>query len=348
MAIALSETGCDVVYWEPWEPQGHLHTAESERKRRFAGLRRIGEGLQLLRCPVENYFELLEASQPEWVIFQWPYQATLIPPGLRSRTIYEMIDDHSLETVDDDFRITHDHWLKHADIVVGTADELVTQLRVSRADALLVPNGVRTEDWSRIAPYPVPKDLTAARQMQTVIGYYGAIADWLDSDMWLAAARKRPDWAFVLIGYPYGTHMEAEISRVNSLPNTFYLGRKPYHHLPAYLAHFDVATIPFRLNPITHACSPVKLFEFMAAGKPVVATPMREILKYQSVLFANSTEEFVAQIERALDLRKDPGRCRLLLAEADANTWRSRARQLCRAMEEPQKGGESSCLTPSP
>ena len=229
------------MYWEPWEPQGHLHTPESERKRRFAGLRRIGERLQLLRCPVQNYLELLEASQPEWVIFQWPYQAKLIPPGLRSRTIYEMIDDHSLETVDDDFRITHDHWLKHADIVVGTADELVTQLRVSRADALLVPNGVRTEDWSRSAPYPVPKDLTAARQMQTVIGYYGAIADWLDSDMWLAAARKRPDWAFVLIGYPYGAHMEAEIRRVNSLPNTFYLGRKPYHHLPAYLAHFDVA-----------------------------------------------------------------------------------------------------------
>lgn len=338
MAIALSEAGCDVVYWEPWELQEHLHTAESARKRQFAGRRRIGERLQLLRCPAEAYLELMEASQPEWVLFYWPYQAKLIPPGLRSRTIYEMIDDHSLERVDDDFKSTHAHWLKKADIVVGTADELVKQLRVSRTDALLVPNGVRAEDWSRVAPYPVPRDLVEARCMRVVVGYYGAIADWLDSEMWLAAARERPAWAFVWIGYPYGAQMEAEISRVNSLPNTFYLGRKPYHQLPAYLAHFDVATIPFKLNPITHACSPIKLFEFMAAGKPVVATPMREILKYQSVLFANSTGEFVAQIERALELRKDPGRRRLLLQEAKANTWSSRARELCRAMGEISKG----------
>lgn len=340
MAIALSEAGCDVVYWEPWEPQGHLHTAESERKRRFAGRRRIGDKLHLLRCPVHAYLELMEASQPEWILFYWPAQAKRIPPGLRSRTIYEMIDDHSLEEVDDDFKRVHDHWLKKADIVVGTSDELVRQLKAFRADAQLVPNGVRTEDWSRVAPHAVPKDLAAARRMSVVVGYYGAIAEWLDSEMWLTAARERPDWAFVWVGYPYGPQMETEISRVNSLPNTFYLGRKPYHQLPAYLAHFDVATIPFKLNPITHACSPIKLFEFMAAGKPVVATPMREILKYQSVLFANSTTEFVSQIGRALDLRKDPEWLRLVREEADANTWRSRARQLCRAMEETQKSDE--------
>ena len=85
MARALAEVGCDVVYWEPWEPQSHLHTAESDRERRFVGLRRMADRLQLLRCPGDTYVRLLTAVQPEWILFQWPYQARHIPPGCAAR-----------------------------------------------------------------------------------------------------------------------------------------------------------------------------------------------------------------------------------------------------------------------
>jgi glycosyltransferase involved in cell wall biosynthesis len=128
--------------------------------------------------------------------------------------------------------------------------------------------------------------------------------------------------------------MNVRIAEVTALPNAFYLGKKAYGELPAYLAHFDVATIPFVLNPVTHACSPVKLFEYMAAGKPVVATRMREILKYKSVRFAGTATEFVAEIEAALKLRENEDHRALLRAEAEANTWRARAETLVRAMEE--------------
>jgi teichuronic acid biosynthesis glycosyltransferase TuaH len=77
----------------------------------------------------------------------------------------------------------------------------------------------------------------------------------------------------------------------------------------------------------------VKLFEHMAAGKPVVASPMREILKYQSVLFAGTPEDFVQRVETALHQRQDPAYCQLLEREARENTWQQRAEALRHAIE---------------
>jgi len=339
MAIALGETGCEVVYWEPWLIQESLRTPASDRERNFTGLRQIGTNLSLLRCPLRQYLSLLRSCEPDWLMFGWPHQGAWIPKNSRSRTVYEMVDDHSLDAADAGWVRSHQRWVSKADVVVGTADDLMRQLRPNRPEALLLPNGVRMEDWATEAGQAVPADMVSARQKPVVVGYYGAIADWMDFDLWMAAARLRPAWAFVWIGYPYRPEVMNRIARVTALPNAFYLGKKPYRELPAYLAHFDVVTIPFLLNPITHACSPVKLFEFMAAGKPVVATRMREILKYRSVRFADMAEEFVAQIEAALKLRDDPDYRRLVRSEAEANTWRARAQVLCRAMEEKEQSG---------
>ncbi|MDH7568020.1 MAG: glycosyltransferase, partial [Armatimonadota bacterium] len=128
------------------------------------------------------------------------------------------------------------------------------------------------------------------------------------------------------------------IARLAALPNCFFLGPKAYGDLPGYVAHFDVATIPFRLNAITHSCSPVKLFEYMAAGKPVVTTPMREVLKYRSVLIGDTPQAFLEQVGRALLLRYDPGYRDLLAQEAAANTWTARAETLLAAAEAARVG----------
>ena len=350
MAIALGETGCEVVYWEPWEIHDAIRTNASDRERRFVGLRRIAPGVWLIRCPQETYKALLAAAQPEWILFYWPYQVADIPQGCPSRVVYEMIDDHALEATDENWDRLHDYWVSNADIVTGTADALVAELRVRRNDALLLPNGVRTEDWNRGIDHDVPSDLVEARQKPVVVGYYGAIADWFDFETWLGAARAHPDWAFVWIGYPYGAAMEAKIREATLTDNVYYLGKKPYAALPAYLQHFDVATIPFILNPITHATSPVKLFEYMAAGKPVVATKMREILKYSSVFFTDGGDDFVRSIDKALASRSDPAYLDLLAREAQANTWRERASTLgnvMHAVEARQACGEDIAVSSS-
>ena len=163
--------------------------------------------------------------------------------------------------------------------------------------------------------------------------YYGALAEWFDWPLWIHAAKARPNWSFVLIGPAYDGDVAAVHARVAAAPNIFYLGPKRYDELPGYMQFVDVATIPFVLNAITHACSPVKLFEYMAAGKPVVTTAMREVLKYKSVLVARSAEEFVCRLDEAVTKQHDPAYLALLRTEAEANTWHSRAMALKKALQ---------------
>jgi teichuronic acid biosynthesis glycosyltransferase TuaH len=165
----------------------------------------------------------------------------------------------------------------------------------------------------------------------------GVIAEWFDWETWEKAARNKPDWSFVLIGHPYDGNFAKIAGRISAFPNMYYLGPKPYHRLKFYLAQFDIATIPFIINNITNACSPVKLFEYMAAGKPVVTSPMQEILKYQSVLTAGTPEAFINRLDEALRLKDDPDYRLVLKREAEANTWRSRAEVLLRNVNNARK-----------
>ena len=117
-------------------------------------------------------------------------------------------------------------------------------------------------------------------------------------------------------------------NRLTRAKNVHWLGEKKYEELPAYVRHFDVATIPFVINEITLSTSPVKLFEYMAAGKPIVATDLPECRKYRSVLLARDKAEFAAQLAAAIELAGNAEYRKTLFEEARANTWRSRFEQI--------------------
>lgn len=333
MARALAEMGCTVIYYEPWHQYPDV-TQEGVQERRFIGVRDIAPRLHLLRCPEDLLLGYLSERAPDALLMMWPHQAKFIPPKSSSAVVYEMIDDHSLfSNPDEKWQKIHREWIKIADVMIATADDLLGQLLHERPDTLLLPNGVRIEDWNSTKPCSIPEDMVDARRASVVVGYYGVIAEWFDWNMWEFAAKNKPDWAFVLIGLPYDGDFNKITERTRKLPNIYYLGQKPYTSLANYVSHLDILTIPFVINQITHACSPIKLFEYMAAGKPIVASPMREILKYKSVLIADTPETFVNQLENAL-IKKDEPEYRLILKqEAEANTWRSRAKLLCQTLE---------------
>jgi glycosyltransferase involved in cell wall biosynthesis len=110
--------------------------------------------------------------------------------------------------------------------------------------------------------------------------------------------------------------------------NIYWLGVKQYDELPSYLHYFDVATIPFLVNDITHATSPLKLFEYMAGGKPIVITPMRESMQYDGVLVADGPDKFAEQLDKAILLSKDPQYVNKIKRLALQNTWESRAEEI--------------------
>ena len=212
---------------------------------------------------------------------------------------------------------------READVVVASARDLQMEMLASRPDTILCPNGVTFEHFAGHRPGPVPTDLAPiVSRGGPIVGYYGAIAEWVDYELLDYAAQSLHDHSFVFIGPNYDQTMDH--AEVFKRPNVWWLGPKGYDILPAYLEHFSVATIPFKVNDVTHGVSPLKLFEYMAGGKPVVTTAMREAQHYENVLIAHDPDEWVKLLGRAIDLGRGLAFVAGLQRVARANTWEQR------------------------
>ena len=153
------------------------------------------------------------------------------------------------------------------------------------------------------------------------LGFYGVIDERFDTELLARSAEMRPDWSFVMVG-PVVKISDEDLPK---RPNIHYLGPKKYEQLPAYLSGWDVALMPFAMNESTQFISPTKTPEYLAGGKPVVSTPVRDVVRHyghlEGVSIASTPEEFVAACERMLKLERGGE----WLAEADlllsATSW---------------------------
>lgn len=217
---------------------------------------------------------------------------------------------------------------------VATADKLLRDVEsVRRSNYGLVTNGVEYEHFARARTgLPVPPELQGiAKTRRPVIGYFGALAKWFDYEMIRRLARERPNYDILLIGFDYdGSLREA---RLGQHKNVKVIGPINYRQLPRYAQLFDVSTIPFVINDITESTSPIKLFEYMALGRPIVTSAMPECRKYESCLIAESTADFVTQVDAALKLRTDATYLATLQREAEANTWQSKAGEISKLLQ---------------
>ncbi len=176
-------------------------------------------------------------------------------------------------------------------------------------------------------------DLSLPRA-QPVIGYLGAIEDWFDAEAIRSAALARPAWRFVLAGRIETGAIEA----LQGLPNIEFAGEISRDRVPDLLAGFDVGMIPFRLNPLTIAADPIKLYEYLGAGLPVVSARLPETQRFAGYIrYYESLGDFVEAIESALVERDETTRKRRQLAVAE-ETWDSRARLILRLTERTQNG----------
>jgi GT2 family glycosyltransferase/glycosyltransferase involved in cell wall biosynthesis len=208
--------------------------------------------------------------------------------------------------------------IQQADCVTVTSEYLNRMVSRERP-CEIVRNGADVAYFSR---RPAEVYEPASRP---VIGYYGAVADWFDIDLVVECARRNPQWRFVLIGAVNG----CDISAAQELSNIELLGEQPYDKLTFYLYAFDVCIIPFKLIDLIKATNPVKAYEYLCAGKPVVATDMPELrlLPPRMIEIACSAEEFEAKIIACLD-RPDTAQARRRQAWAARHSWDARAHKL--------------------
>lgn len=248
--------------------------------------------------------------------------------------LYEYIDeihsDISGSEVPDYVYQRHRTCLENEKVaVVASADRLLKMVAESReCNYRLVPNGVDPDHFAPDpAGAPVPAELRELVAKQApVIGYYGSLAQWLDYELLAKLADERPHYQMLLIGYDYDGSLGQ--SGLVEKPNITVLDSVPYESLPAYSAVFDVAIVPFKCNDVTLSTSPIKIFEYMASGHPVVSTDLPECRKYPSVMVAESHDEFIEAIDRSLDLKNCEAYQKLLQEDAAANTWKERARSI--------------------
>ena len=155
------------------------------------------------------------------------------------------------------------------------------------------------------------------------LGFYGVIDERFDTELLSKLAEMRPNWSFVMVG-PVVKISQEDLPR---RANIHYLGGKTYDQLPYYLSGWDVALMPFAMNESTQFISPTKTPEYLAGGRPVVSTPIKDVVRHygklEGVQFASTAEEFAAACDKALELAHDPESD--WLADADlmlsASSW---------------------------
>ena len=172
-------------------------------------------------------------------------------------------------------------------------------------------------------------------QKLPIVGYYGALAPWLDYELISQAAKNNPKMNFVLIGVNY----QNALSKLDtSIKNIYYLGPKNYTELPKYSSFFDCAIIPFSTGRIAKGTSPVKLFEYMAMGLPVVGTKdLKECEGYDYVYLAQDYDEFSKYIEQGIEEHKKEETREKLLEQGKQNSWQSRANDIKNALMKGEK-----------
>ena len=207
--------------------------------------------------------------------------------------------------------------IQKSDLVLTTSHLLYNEKTKLNTNCILVPNATEFDHFN-YSPEQLPDDL--APLGKPIIGYYGAISDWFDTQLLASLASARPNWSFVLIGRVENT----DTLPLQGMQNVFLLGEKPYALLPNYLQYFDICIIPFRKIQLTEATNPVKLFEYLSAGKPVVATDLHELRYYQEyVRLAASVDEWLEAIELALQ-DNSPALVEKRIRFARQNTWDER------------------------
>ena len=235
--------------------------------------------------------------------------------GERAVVYYCGDDFGALAGVDHEPVLQMEHELvERADLIVAASEALAARFPANRT--LLLPHGADIEMFQD--PAPRPFDLPACGK---IAGFYGSISDWIDVDLLATVAGQLADWTFVMIG-----DVRTDVTKLLGLPNVRLLGPRAHADLPAYVQHWTVSLLPFRDCPQIHACNPLKLREYMAAGTPVVSTPFPALAPFRDLVHVGaSPESFATAIGGAAqDWRRNLQRKAIVAGDS----WEARAATL--------------------
>ena len=256
----------------------------------------------------------------------WRWAASSFPHRL---LVYHVTDDYTV------FGHLSDHerramaaaeceLLAAADLTIVTAPRLLELKGPAAKNIAWVPNGVDYRAFQQAVPLPLPT--TAG----PILGYSGHTSSRLDLPLVHALAVARPSWQFVFAGSVSDAGCIDQLAALRVLPNVHFLGLLPVEQVPQFTAACDVGLIPYRVNDETRAISSLKLYEFLAAGKPVVSARVPAAEEHADIVFVvnSSVEAWIAGIDSTLVSRGDSSAAEARQRVAAANTWEDRVEQI--------------------
>lgn len=274
------------------------------------------EDLRRLKASLAKLLEWT-GSREIVTIVQHPYWHALVRKLPNSRMIYDCMDHHDgFANTGAGIASVERVLLAEADAVVVTSQHLYQAATIYSSNVVLIRNAAEYETFAI-----TPKDVFRDQEGRRVIGYYGAIAEWMDIDLLEKTARRFADCLLLLVGADECGARQ----RLEALPNVIFTGEVGYGELPYYLYSMDVCLLPFLVTPLTLATNPVKVYEYLAAGKPVVAVELPELHQFEDhVAMATTHEAFLQHVAVALAGEGDGGAEIARRAFAARNSWTQR------------------------
>ena len=320
-AYARRKDTC-VLYISPMQKDDHFNFGKQ-----------VDEDLYVVNVyHIESVLPILDTASKKILSISWAINDIWVDKIKPNNLIYEYIDELEIFNLyGPELVVKHNSLIAKADVTVSTATKLYDQVKNASRNPILSTNGGDYEFFAKTKdtqPHHSIAEIKA--EYECVLGYYGALAQWFDYELVAEVAKRKPNWAWVLVGLDYDKTIHS--SGVLDLPNVKFLGPKPYKELPAFLTAFDIATIPFIINEITLSTSPVKLFEYMAGGKPILTSKMPECFKYESVYTYGNCNEFISKAEQLLAVDSTNTYWNILEKEALENTWDAKVSEILSAL----------------
>lgn len=270
---------------------------------------------------------LVARGQRPVLMLQRPYLLPSLrglPAALR---VYEVTDDYvaSTRTPGRERRVrrAHHRFLRQADLVWASTDNLVEQVRRQRRDAERCTMGVDYVAFSAGTESEVPEPLR--RLGRPRVGLVGRLNDRIDWPLVESLCDRHPEWHIVLVGpiYLAGSATRRALEQLEKRKNFHLLPAVPRSEMPAYIAHLDVCLIPYRVYEGTVGINPLKLYEYLATGRPVVSTPLPAVENFADVVTLAGPHAFVDAVNEALESSDDPESAEVRRQRARPLDWQT-------------------------
>lgn len=356
----FARQGNRVLYIESQASLVSLGVYKDDWKRIFRwlrGPRKIEDNLYVVTLPLVIPFFQMSGTINEvnnWIILKllrnwmrelkfrnpilWtytPHSESLIGKLGERFSIYECVDDLSASKGLVRAGTVHElekRLIEKVNLVIVTHENLLKSKKALGKEIHLIPNGAEVEHFKKASLPETTISSEMVKIPKPIIGFLGSIQYWIDLDLIRHIALSKSEWSIVLIG-PIGRL--TKIEKIKALPNVHLLGRKDYASIPSYIKAWDVCINPYVLDKTAENCSPLKLYEYLATGKPVVSVDMPEARKFNGLIEIGTTyQDFLEKIQQILNqFPEEFTKIKDRIKAVERHSWNHRFFELERILE---------------